>query len=178
MKPTFFLLLLCVLLLSACHSEPTLQKYFVENTESKDFVAIDVSPNILNVDSKKLTSEQQLALKSFDKMNILAFKINDENKGKFDAEVAKVRTILKDKKYQELMRIGSGKEGASVSFVGDDEHIDEFVLFASKKENGFAVVRILGNDMNPTGIMSMLSILKTSNVNLEQLKPLQDLLTK
>jgi hypothetical protein len=31
-----------------CNSEPTLQKYFVENTENKDF-ALDVSPSILNV---------------------------------------------------------------------------------------------------------------------------------
>lgn len=27
------------------------------------------------------------------------------------------------------MKFGSGKEGASVSFVGSDEHIDEFVFF-------------------------------------------------
>lgn len=178
MKRIALLSILCSLLLVGCHSEPTLQKYFVENTENKDFIAMDVSPNILNIDSQKLTSEQKQALKTFDKMNILAFKATDKNKAQFETEVAKVKTILKDKKYQELMKFGSGKEGASVSFVGDDEHIDEFVLFANKKENGFAVVRILGNDMNPTGIMSMLSILKTSNVNLDQLKPLQELMTQ
>ncbi len=52
----------------------------------------------------------------------------------FEAERAKVNSILKDEKYQQLMKFGSGKEGASVSFVGDDEHIDEFVFFANKKE--------------------------------------------
>jgi len=65
-----------------------------------------------------------------------------------------------------------------VSFVGDDEHIDEFVLYANRKDSGFAVIRILGKDMNPTGIMSMLSVLKTSNIDMEQLKPLQQLLSK
>ena len=166
------------LLLASCHSEPTLQKYFVENTDNKNFIAMDVSPSILNVDKAKLTSEQQTALQSFDKMNILAFKVNDKNQAQFEAEKAKVNLILKDKKYQQLMKYGSGKEGASISFVGDDEHIDEFVLYANKKENGFAVVRILGKDMNPTGVMSMLSMLKTSNLDVEQLKPLQELLQK
>lgn len=65
-----------------------------------------------------------------------------------------------------------------MSFVGDDEHIDEFVLYANRKDSGFAVIRILGKDMNPTGIMSMLSVLKTSNIDMEQLKPLQQLLSK
>jgi hypothetical protein len=37
------------------------------------------------------------------------------------------------------MKFASGKEGASVSFVGTDDHIEEFVFFANKEENGFAV---------------------------------------
>jgi hypothetical protein len=111
-------------------------------------------------------------------MNILAFKRNDKNNTQFEAERAKVNLILKDEKYQQLMKFGSGKEGASVSFVGTDDHIEEFVLYANKKENGFAVVRILGKDMNPTHIMNMISVLQQSNINLEQLKPLQELLKK
>lgn len=165
-------------LLSSCNNEPTLQKYFVENTENKNFIALDLSPTILNIDATKLSVEQNADLKSFDKMNILAFKLDDKNKAEFEVGRAKVNEILKDKKYQQLMKFGSGKEGASVSFVGDDEHIEEFVLFANKKENGFAVVRILGKDMNPTGIMTMMSVLQEANIDLEQLKPLQELLEK
>lgn len=160
----------------SCNSEPTLQKYFVENTENKNFIALDVSPNILNVDKTKLSIAQSDALKSFDKMNVLAFKLNDKNKAQFEIERAKVNLILKDKKYQQLMKFGSGKEGASVSFVGTDDHIEEFVFFANKQENGFAVVRILGKDMNPTNIMTMMSVLQQSNIDLEQLKPLQQLM--
>ncbi|HMI06162.1 MAG TPA: DUF4252 domain-containing protein [Flavobacterium sp.] len=163
------------LLLTGCNSGPSLQKYFVEHTENKDFIALDVSPSLLNIDNAKLSAEQQTALKSFDRINILAFKLNDKNAAQFETERAKVTAILKDEKYQQLMKFGSGKEGASVSFVGTDEHIDEFVLFANKKENGFAVVRILGKDMNPTSIMTMMTALKESKVDLEQLKPLQEM---
>jgi len=176
MKSIF--LFLTFSLLISCESKPTLQKYFVENIENKNFIALDVSPSILNLDQVQLTAEQKTALQSFDKMNVLAFKINDQNKAQFEIEKAKVNTILKDEQYQQLMKFSSGKEGASVSFVGDDEHIDEFVLYANRKDSGFAVIRILGKDMNPTGIMSMLSVLKTSNIDMEQLKPLQQLLSK
>ena len=176
MKTVYGIALLLSLFLSSCNSEPSLQKYFVENTENKNFIAIDVSPDILNVDKTKLSIAQSDALKSFDKMNVLAFKITDKNKAEYETERAKVDLILKDKKYQQLMKFSSGKEGAAVSFVGSDDHIEEFVFYANKKENGFAVVRILGKDMNPTAVMTMMSVLQQSNIDLEQLKPLQQLM--
>jgi hypothetical protein len=178
MKYLYSLAIIGILLLSSCNNEPTLQKYFVENTENKNFIALDLSPSILNIDASKLSAEQNAALKSFNKMNILAFKLDAKNKAEFEVERAKVNAILKGEKYQQLMKVGHGKGGASISFVGDDEHIEEFVLYANKKENGFAVVRILGKDMNPTGIMTMLSVLQKANIDLEQLKPLQQLLEK
>lgn len=178
MKAVYNIAMVLSLFLISCTSEPTLQKYFVQNTENKNFIALDVSPSILNVDKAKLSVKQNEALQSFDKMNVLAFKLNETNKAQFDIERAKVNLILKDKKYQQLMKFGSGKEGASVSYVGTDEHIEEFVLFANKKETGFAVVRILGKDMNPNNIVTMLSVLKESKIDLEQLKPLQEMFKK
>jgi hypothetical protein len=65
-----------------------------------------------------------------------------------------------------------------VSYVGTDDHINEFVLYANKKDIGFAVIRVLGKDMNPTNIMNMISVLKESKIDLEQLKPLQELIKK
>ena len=178
MRLIYSFLAICSLILLSCNSEPSLQKYFVENTENKNFIVLDVSPSILNIDKTKLSAEQNQALQSFDKMNILAFKLDATNQAQFEIERAKVDTILKDVKYQQLMKFGSGKEGASVSFVGSDDHIEEFVLFANKKETGFAVVRILGKDMNPTNIMTMMSVLQSATIDLEQLKPLQEMLKK
>ena len=179
MRITLFLItLLLSLILGSCNSEPTLQKYFVENTENKDFIALDISSNILNLDKAKLSVAQNEALKSFDKMNVLAFKLNDKNKAQFETERAKVNLILKDTMYQQLMKFSSGKQGASVSYVGTDDHINEFVLYANKNDAGFAVIRVLGKDMNPTHIMNMISVLQESKIDLEQLKPLQELIKK
>jgi len=177
MKSIYTIAIICSLFITGCNSEPSLQKYFVESTEDKNFIALDVSPTILNVEKQQLTTDQKEALASFDKMNILAFKIDKDNKAKFEAERAKVAEILKDEKYQELMRFGKGKEGGSISFVGTDEHIEEFVLYANQKETGFAVVRILGKDMTPTHMMNMMAVLQQSNIDMEQLKPLQEMMS-
>lgn len=177
MKTNIFTSALLVLLtLVSCNSDPSLQKYFVENTDNKNFIALDVLPSILNVEKTKLSAEQTEALKSFDKMNILAFKANATNQVQFEAERSKVKAILKDPKYQQLMSFGSGKDGASISYVGSDDNIKEFVVFANRKENGFAVVRVLGENMNPNNIMTLMSVLKESKIDMEQLKPLQQLI--
>ena len=177
MKITVFTsAVLLLLTLISCSSEPSLQKYFVENTDKKDFIAVDLSPTILNLEKAKLSAAQTEAIESFDKMNILAFKANDKNQAQFEAERTKVTAILKNPKYQQLMKFGSGKDGASISYVGTDDNIEEFIVFANKKESGFAVVRVLGKDMNPNNIMTLMSVLKQSNIDMEQLKPLQQLI--
>lgn len=175
MKTPFYFALLLSVLFSSCSNEPTLQKYFVENAAKEDFLSVDVSSSIINTDKTKLTADQKKALESFEKVNIIAFKLDKTNKAEFEAESKKVAKILKGKDYQELMKFNSGKDAASVSFVGDENHIDEFVFFAKKKENGFAIVRVLGDDMNPNNIINMIGLLQKSNVDLEQLKPLQAL---
>lgn len=177
MKSIYYLAIALSLLIVSCNSEPSLQKYFVDKQENKDFIVLDVSPSILNLDKAKLSAEQTKALATFEKMNILTFQLNDKNKSQFDAERNKVTSILKDTtNYQQLIKFGSGKDGASISFVGDEDHIDEFVLYGSKSENGFAVVRILGKDMNPADAMTMLSVLKDSNIDMKQLDALKGLL--
>jgi len=167
----------CVILLWSCEDKPTLQKYFVKNTESPKFVALDLASNIIKTDKMSLSETEKAALESFEKMNILAFKSDSTNALVYEKEIKEVKAILKDESYQQLMKAGSGNDGAAIYFVGnDDEHIEEFVILAGKKENGFAVVRVLGNDMNPTHIMNMLTLLQKSNFDIEQLKPLQHLM--
>lgn len=171
------LLVSVVMLLCSCEDKPSLQKYFVENTESSKFIAFDLAPSIIKTDKMSLSETEIAALKSFEKMNILAFRTDSTNSVGYDEEIKEVKTILKDESYQQLMKAGSGNDGAAIYFVGeDDEHIEEFVVLVGKKENGFAVVRVLGKDMNPTHIMNMLSLLQKSQVNLDQLKPLQQLM--
>lgn len=168
-----YIVLLLSLFLFSCNNEPSLQKYFVENSESSDFIAVDLGASVINTEKMTLSQEDKDALQSFEKMNIIAFKKDSLNDAKYQTESQKVKSLLKDEKYQELMRMGSGSNGGAIYFVGEEEHIDEFVLFATGKETGFAVVRILGNDMNPSYIVNLMGLLQKAEVDLEQLKPLQ-----
>ena len=151
-----------------------MQKYFVNHTEDANFINLDISPSILNLDANKLSDSEQKALASFDKMNILAFKLDSLNGSTFETEKANVQAILKAKKYNLLMKVGSGKEGVAVSYLGTEEKIDEIVVYAKSAETGFAVVRILGDKMTPTDMMHFIGIIQKSKIDLKQLKPLQE----
>ncbi len=71
MKTSFITFTIYSLLLISCNSKASLEKYFVDNTENKNFIQVDVSPSILNIEKNKLSFSEQSALKSFDKMNVL-----------------------------------------------------------------------------------------------------------
>ena len=169
-------LALVSVILFSCNSEPTLQKYFVENSESSDFISIDLGSSLLNTEKMTLTKEDKEALASFKKMNIIAFKKDSLNDEKYNIESQKVKDLLKKDTYQKLMTIGSGSNGGSIYFTGDEDKIDEFVVFANGKDNGFVIVRILGDDMNPGQIMNVVGLIEKSNIDLEQFKPLQALM--
>ena len=166
------------MLVISCSNKPTLQKYFVENSESSDFIAVDLASSIINTDSINLTDSEKEALNSFDKLNILAFQKDSLSDVKYKSEKEKVKTILKSEEYEQLMRFGSSKNGGAVYLVGEDDSIDEFVLFATGDDQGFVVARVLGNNMNPSNIINLMDVLRKSDLNLEQLKPLQDALAK
>jgi len=168
--------ILFILLIWSCENKPSLQNYFVKNSESSNFVTVDVPNTIINTSKTKMSLTDKAALQSFEKMNILTYQTDLSKIENYEKEVAEVKTLLKDKTYQELMKIGSGASQAAVFFVGEEQNIDEFVFFASKKENGFAVVRVLGNNMNPTHVMNILQLVQKSEFDAKQLEPLRELL--
>jgi hypothetical protein len=56
------------------------------------------------------------------------------------------------------MKYGSGSAGASVSYVGSDEHIDEFVLFANSKDADLPSCGLRRYESNILTLMSVLKI--------------------
>ena len=173
----YLALLATTLFFGSCNNKPNLETYFVENQEKKGFVTFDVTPSILNINATKLSSDEKATLDSFEKMNILAFKVDDKNKAQFDLEKQKIKSILKDTlKYHELIDFGSGSEAVKVSFVGTDDNIKEFVLYGNQESTGFGIVRILGNNMKAENAMDLISILKNSDIDTEQLKAIKNII--
>jgi len=110
-----------------------------------------------------LTNEERAALKSLKKMNILAFKKTDVNQVDYMAEKGKVKTILKAPKFNELMRMNTPYGKATIKYLGEDDAIDEVIIYGDSKEKGFVLVRVLGNEMNPAHMVKFLKALEKSD---------------
>ncbi|WP_299521266.1 DUF4252 domain-containing protein [Winogradskyella sp.] len=161
--------------LMSCNQGPTLQTYFVDNELEADFISGDIPVSVFNLEELELTEEQNEAYESIDKLNFLAFTLNEDNHEEYKAELDKVKVILKDPKYQELMRGGNSVDGRfSIKFIGDVENIDELILFGNANDRGFVVARVLGDDMNAGKLMSLQSVLKDMNFDDSNLNGFKD----
>lgn len=168
-------MLLLVTAITSCNQGPTLQTYYVNNELQPGFSSFDVPTSVVNVEKVEMTDEQREAYNSVDKLNVLTFVLNDTNANDYKVELDKVNTILKNPKYEELMR-GSTTEGRFiVKFLGDSEtSIDELILFGSASDKGFAIARILGDDMNVGKIFQLGEVLQNANIEDSQLNGLTE----
>lgn len=165
------------LLMVGCQSEPSMQKYFVAHQQKPGFSVFDVSSSIINTEKAQLTAEQKRVLGTFKKLNVLFYKVDPKNPQALYKEQEQVQQILKDTiHYQPLIKFGSGKDGGSIRLVGTEDQVDELVLYGCNKDGGLAIIRVLGEKMNPADALTFLSVLQSSEVNLQQLEPLKGIL--
>lgn len=162
----------------SCSNGPSLQGYYVDKSDNPNFISLTVPANVIKFTDTELSEEQQQAYESVEKLNVLAFKLKDTNKEAFTEEKNQIAEILKDKKYQELMRINSGKNRGVVKYIGNDDAIDEVIVFGSDDVNGFALVRVLGKNMKPENMMQLVQAVNTGNINGEGLNELKQFFGK
>ena len=156
-------LVFMVLLLASCASQQSLQEYYVDNKENPNFISLDIPASILKMDEVDLTQEQKEAVESLRKFNLLAFKKTSENVTDYKLEKAKVKEILKNEDFVELMKINSSYGKGVIKYLGDDDAIDEVIIYGDSNEQGFALVRVLGKDMNPAHIMQIMQAIQKSD---------------
>jgi len=150
--------LLIITVLMSCEYGETLQGYYVTNQETPNFISVDIPTSFVNLDKVELTNDQKEAYESVDKLNMLAYTLTEDNEAEFKEELAKVQNILKDDRYEELFRGNSTYGKIIVKYIGTDTSIDELIVFGSAKDKGFAIVRVLGNNMEPAKIMTLGSV--------------------
>ncbi|MBF8149313.1 DUF4252 domain-containing protein [Winogradskyella sp. F6397] len=168
-------MLLLVTAFTSCNQGPTLQTYYVDNELKPGFSTFDVPTSFINVEDVELTDEQKEAYESVDKLNVLTFKKEDTDAEAYKIELEKINTILKDPKYEDLMRGGNSVDGKFVvKSLGDIENIDELIIFGHAKDKGFMIARVLGDDMNANKLVSLTSILEKADFDENQLKDLTD----
>jgi len=174
MKRTITKILLGCLLITfftACNQGPTLQSYYVDNQESSNFTSIDLPTNVVSFDESKLTDDQKEAYNSVKRLSFLGYKLEEGNEAEFKAEIAKVKTILKNDKYNELMRMGNSTDGKLViKYLGSETKIDELVVFGNANNKGFGIVRVLGKNMQPEKMISLIEAMNKADIDEDQLK--------
>ncbi len=166
--------ILGLVLLASCNNQKTIQEYYVEKQESNEFIAIDLPASIVDV-SENASEETRETMKTIKKLNVLAFKLDDTNKAEFEKEQAEVKQILKNDRYNELMRMRHEGVNIVINYQGSDDAIDEFILFASDDTKGFALARVLGDKMEPAKIMKMAEDMKNLDADGAALAELGDL---
>ncbi|WP_445382458.1 DUF4252 domain-containing protein [Robiginitalea sp. IMCC43444] len=165
-----------LLLALGCSSTQSLQEYYVDNAENPNFRSLDVPANILKLDQMNLSEQEQKALGSFRKLNILAFMKTTENEAAFQEESAKVKAILKQPAYKELMKLNSKYGKGVIKYLGEGDAIDEVIIYGNSSENGFALIRVLGRDMNPAYIVQLMQSIESSDLKGEGFSELTGLL--
>lgn len=166
--------LLALIMLVSCNNGESLQTYFVDNQETADFLSADLPTSIVKIDEMSLSEEQKEAYKSVKRLNFLGYKATESNKENYSAELSKVKSILKDKKYNDLIEFNDKAAKIIVKYIGDDDSADEFIVFASSKETGFGIVRILGDDMRPEKMATLVDAMQNADFDESQLNGITD----
>lgn len=156
--------------LTSCEDEKSLQKYYVENQEDTEFLALDLPPSMF-ANLEALDEEQRATMQSIKKVNVLALRA-DQYPEKFEEEKAKLNEIFKDERYQLLMKYGGGNRKAEMYFTGEEDAIDELIVYGYDEERGLGLARVLGDDMDPEKIMKLMKSLDKDDINVEGIKGL------
>ena len=174
MKRTITKTLIGCLLITAfisCNQGPTLQSYYVDNQETNNFTTIDVPTSVVSFDESKLTEDQKQAYKSVKRLNFLGYRFQEGNEAEFKAELAKVNSILKKDKYHELMRMGNNEDGkVIIKYLGSETEIDELIVFGNANDQGFGIVRVLGKNMQPDKMITLMDAMQNADIDEDKLK--------
>ncbi|TQD39129.1 DUF4252 domain-containing protein [Haloflavibacter putidus] len=164
----------------SCSSEPTLQEYFVDNQDNAHFLAIDVPASMFLSAGPELSSESKKTLKSIKKANVLAYPLTEETQKNYPQEKAAITKILKNDRYKLLLRMGSANRQVKISYLGEEDKIDELVAFGLDDEKGFIIARILGDEMQPKAILKLMKSAGEGNldINIESLGQLEKVFEK
>ena len=172
MKKILLLLVVVSLGLVSCDNETSLQEYYVENQNNNQFLAFDIPASLLTGENSSLTAEQRATLETIRKVNILGFPKKEENSAFYEQEKEKLKAILKNKKYKQLFRYGGGQRRAELYYMGEDDAIDELVIFGSDEDKGFGIARVTGNDMEPEAMIRLFKSFQKGDLNISGLPDL------
>ncbi len=162
--------MIAVLSIASCSNEKSLQQYLVEKQDNNAFVKLDISSGILKTKEIALSPEEQEILETVKKINVVAFPLKEGNLPEFESNKIELKQILKQDKYKTLVKFGSSGTEVVLKYTGEVDKIDELIVFASNNKKGFAVLRLLGDNMQPDKMVALLKRVEKGDIDVSKLK--------
>ncbi|WP_396634206.1 DUF4252 domain-containing protein [Maribacter sp. R86514] len=176
MKNVYWAIMVVIgLAITSCSSEQSLQQYYIANAENPNFMSFDLPSSLLNLETANLTESEKEAASSLKKLNILAFQKKPENEADYLVQKNAINSILKGDDFSELMKMNTPFGKATIQLKGDDDIIDELVIYGDNDEKGLVLVRVLGDNMNPASLMQLIKAVEKSDYKGKGLEQLEDL---
>jgi hypothetical protein len=164
------LALLAALSMGSCSNSSSLQRYFVDKQADDNFIKVDLATSLLQSDSNSFSQEENDVLETVKKINVIAFALKDSNKEAYESEKQIVTDIIGQEDYKTLLKMGSNNMGATLKYLGEEDAIDELIVFASDSEKGFAVFRLLGDNMRPDAMLKLMQSIDAGDVDVSSLE--------
>lgn len=157
--------LAAVTMLVSCSGKPTLQSYFLEKQDKPGFYIQSIPKSILGLKTDELSADSKKAFESINKVNVLFYPKNDNNKATFTAETRKLDAILTNEDYKILMSHSADNAKMRLLYDGSQKAIDEVIVFGSSEEMGLGVARIMGKNMEISSIVKLMNEMDMTGAN-------------
>ena len=167
---------LALLTLISCNSETSLQRYLVDKQEDDRFLKVDMATSLLQANEDNFTEEEKEILNTVKKVNVVAYPLKDGNEAEYESEKKKVKEIIDQEKYKTLTKMKSQGMNITLKYLGEEEAIDEVIVFASSSEKGFGVFRLLCDDMEPEQILKLVNSVERGDLDVSKLSGIGDII--
>ena len=165
---------LAVLTLLSCDTSKSLQSYIVEKQEDNRFMKVDFATSLMS-ELDSLPEQQKQVLASIKKMNVVAYSKKEGSQADFDIQTKRLKLIFDQQKYLVLGSFKAKSQNVTLMYLGDEDAIDEVIVYVLDNDKGLAVFRLLGNNMNPSDILKLSGMLEQGNIDLSKLTGLEDI---
>ena len=149
-----FSLILAGTSMQSCKQD-SIQQFFIDSQEKEEYIVFDMPISLFSSGQDHLNEADQAVLNSVKKVNFVALTKKNADDILLQSELQRVKTILNNSEYQEIMQMNQENMGIAVYFIGEEDAIEEMILVAHQKEMGFGVARLIGEDMNINELMNL-----------------------
>ncbi len=153
----------------SCQNEKSLQKYLVEKQDDDKFMKIDIAASLLQSNTVNFTPEEKEIFNTIKKVNVVAYPIKDGDTIDYLAQKEEIMSVLDQPQYKELTRINSNNWNATLKYTGEEDAINEVIVYANDNNRGFAVFRLLGEKMRPDQMVFLINSLKNGDIDASKL---------